>query len=177
MSDADLAERLRSVIVDVPDFPRQGVVFKDITGLLGDAATFRAAIDALAAAHRGENVDHVVGVEARGFIVGGALAYALGCGFVPVRKQGKLPRRTVSVGYSLEYGEGVLEMHADALRPGERVLVVDDLLATGGTAAATVALVEKVGATVVGVAFLVELSALGGAQALRERRRVALVSF
>jgi adenine phosphoribosyltransferase len=174
---AALAEKLRSTIRDVPDFPREGVLFKDITTLLGDAEVFRAAIDGLVAAHRDQGIEKVVGVEARGFVIGGAVAYLLGAGFVPVRKKGRLPAQTVSVRYELEYGEGVLEIHADAIDPGQRVLVVDDLLATGGTAAATVSLVEQLGGIVVSVAFLVELSTLGGAKLLGDRPRLALVSF
>jgi adenine phosphoribosyltransferase len=176
-ADTELADRLRAVIRDVPDFPREGVLFKDVTTLLSDAGAFRAAIDGLVAAHAGQSVDLVVGVESRGFILGGAVAYLLGAGFVPVRKPGKLPAERISVSYALEYGENVLEIHTDAIRPGERVLVVDDLLATGGTAAATVQLVERLGGTVVGVAFLVELSFLDGARALGELPRVALVRF
>jgi adenine phosphoribosyltransferase len=176
-ADTELADRLRAVIRDVPDFPREGVLFKDVTTLLSDAGAFRAAIDGLVAAHAGQSVDLVVGVESRGFILGGAVAYLLGAGFVPVRKPGKLPAERISVSYTLEYGENVLEIHTDAIRPGERVLVVDDLLATGGTAAATVQLVERLGGTVVGVAFLVELSFLDGARALGELPRVALVRF
>jgi len=178
MSDTtSLAERLRSAIRDVPDFPREGVLFKDIGTLLGDGAAFHAAIDGLVDAYRDEQIDKVAGVESRGFVLGGAVAYLLGAGFVPVRKLGKLPGKTVAIRYRLEYGEGVLEIQADAVKPGERVLVVDDLLATGGTAAATASLVEQVGGEVVAVAFLIELSALGGARTLGERRRMALVSF
>ena len=173
----DLAARLASAIRDVPDFPREGVLFKDITTLLRDGEAFAAAVDALAGAHAGGDVDLVAGVESRGFILGGAVARALGAGFVPVRKAGRLPHRTVSVAYALEYGEGVLEMHADAVQPGERVLVVDDLLATGGTAGATVELVERLGGEVAGIAFLVELSTLGGAAALGRRPFVSLVRF
>jgi adenine phosphoribosyltransferase len=177
MSDSALAERLRAVITDVPDFPREGVLFRDVTTLFGDAGAFREAVDALAAAHRGQPIDQIVGVESRGFVVGGALAHALGTGFVPVRTLGKLPRETLAVSYTLEYGEGALEIHADALAPGQRVLVVDDLLATGGTAAATVSLVERLGAEVVGIAFLVELSALGGARLLGDRPHISLIRF
>ncbi|HEX3604983.1 MAG TPA: adenine phosphoribosyltransferase [Candidatus Dormibacteraeota bacterium] len=177
MPTAELAERLRAVIRDVPDFPREGVLFKDVTTLLSDAEAFRAAIDGLVEAHAGQSIDLVVGVESRGFILGGAVAYELGAGFVPVRKEGKLPAARISVSYSLEYGESVLEIHTDAIRPGQRVLIVDDLLATGGTAAATVELVRRLGGVVAGVAFLVELAFLEGARALGDLPRVALVSF
>jgi len=177
MSDRDLAERLRAVITDVPDFPREGVLFRDLTTLFSHGQAFHDAIDALASAHRGQPIDQIVGVESRGFVVGGALAYALGTGFVPVRKKGKLPRKTLAVSYQLEYGEGVLEIHADAMEAGQRVLVVDDLLATGGTAAATVSLVERLGAEVAGIAFLVELEALGGGKLLGDRPYVSLIRF
>ena len=177
MSDLELAERLRAVITDVPDFPREGVLFRDLTTLFSDARAFRDAVDALATAHRGQRIDSIVGVESRGFVVGGALAYALDAGFVAVRKKGRLPRPTLAVSYQLEYGEGVLEIHADALSEGQRVLVVDDLLATGGTAAATVSLVEQLGGEVAGIAFLVELEALGGARLLGDKPHVSLIRF
>src|SRR5205807_6286644 len=155
MAATELAERLRAVIRDVPDFPREGVLFKDVTTLLSDATAFRAAIDGLVEAHAGQSIDLVVGVESRGFILGGAVAYLLGAGFVPVRKPGKLPGERISVSYTLEYGENVLEIHTDAIRAGQRVLVVDDLLATGGTAAAPEDRVHRLGALIVGAAFLV----------------------
>ena len=177
MSDRDLAERLRAVITDVPDFPREGVLFRDLTTLFSHADAFHDAVDALAAAHRGQGIDQIVGVESRGFVVGAALAYALRTGFVAVRKQGKLPRETLAVSYELEYGAGSLEIHADAIARGQRVLVVDDLLATGGTAAATVSLVEQLGGEVVGIAFLVELEALGGARLLGDRPHLSLIRF
>lgn len=172
-----LAARLRTIIRDVPDFPRAGVVFKDVTTLLQDAAAFREAIDRLADAWRDAAVDVVVGVESRGFVLGGALAYLLGAGFVPARKEGRLPSEKIGLSYTLEYGEATLEIHTDAVAAGQRVLVVDDLLATGGTAAATVELVRRLGGEVVGVAFLVELAFLGGAARLGDVPRLSLVTF
>jgi adenine phosphoribosyltransferase len=150
------------LIRDVPDFPRAGVVFKDITPLLADADGFAAAIDAMAAPWRGIALDAVFAVESRGFILGAALARALGLGFVPVRKAGKLPARAHSQAYDLEYGSDCLEVHADAVPPGARVLLVDDVLATGGTLAAALALARMQGADVVGAAVLIELGFLGG---------------
>lgn len=157
-----LSERLRDLIRDVPDFPRPGVLFKDVTTLLRDAGAFHAAVDSLADSWRDERIDVVVGVESRGFVIGGALAYVLDTGFVPVRKAGKLPSEKIALSYSLEYGEAEVEIHTDAIAPGQRVLVVDDLLATGGTAAATIDLVRELGGEVVGLAFLVELGFLHG---------------
>lgn len=163
---ADLAAVLGKLIDDVPDYPRPGVVFKDITPLLADHDAFTAVVHALAAPGRddaGERVvDKVVGMEARGFILAAPVALALGAGFVPVRKAGKLPRATHAVSYALEYGEATLEIHRDAIAPGERVLLVDDVLATGGTVAATRQLVESCGGTVVGVSVLLELGFLDG---------------
>ena len=157
---------LRALIRDVLDFPRPGIVFRDITALLADAAGFREAVDAMAASWARAGVSAVAGIESRGFILGGAIAHQLGAGFVAVRKQGRLPRTTVAEAYQLEYGEAVLEVHTDAVQPDQRVLVVDDLLATGGTAAATVHLLRRIGANVVGCAFLVELDGLGGSRTL-----------
>jgi len=154
----DWARRVR----DVPDFPKPGIVFKDITPMLGDAGDFAAAIDALAAPWREAGIDAVLAIEARGFILGAPLARALGAGFVPVRKPGKLPCRAFRQTYALEYGEDALELHADALRPGARVLLVDDVLATGGTLAAAHALAAQSRAQIVGAAVLIELAALGG---------------
>ncbi|HET6625724.1 MAG TPA: adenine phosphoribosyltransferase [Nocardioidaceae bacterium] len=167
---SELDRLLDRLIRDVPDFPKPGVMFKDITPLLADHDGLSAVVDALAAAGRDAAgntvVDKVVGMEARGFILAAPVALALGAGFVPVRKAGKLPGPTHSVGYALEYGEAVLEMHRDAVAEGERVLLVDDVLATGGTVAATAQLVERCGATVTGVAVLMELSFLPGRAAI-----------
>ena len=164
--DAYLAEHLDALIRDIADFPQPGVVFKDITPLLADHDGFSAVIDVLARAGRDEQgavvVDKVVGMEARGFILAAPVALALGAGFVPVRKAGKLPADTHAVGYDLEYGSATLELHQDSIRPGERVLLVDDVLATGGTVAATAQLVEACGGIVHGVAVLMELSFLPG---------------
>lgn len=164
--DEYLEAHLDGLIRDIPDFPKPGVVFKDITPLLADHDGFSAVIEVLARAGRDADgtvvVDKVVGMEARGFILAAPVALALGAGFVPVRKAGKLPADTHSVGYALEYGEATLELHQDAIRPGERVLIVDDVLATGGTVAATAELVEACGGTVHGVAVLMELSFLSG---------------
>jgi adenine phosphoribosyltransferase len=152
----------RDLIRDIPDFPKPGVAFKDITPLLADADGYAAAIDALAAPWRGIALDAVFGIEARGFILGAALARALGTGFVPVRKPGKLPARTHAQGYDLEYGSDRLEIHADAVAPGARVLLVDDVLASGGTLCASLALARRQGAQVIGAAVLLEITALDG---------------
>jgi adenine phosphoribosyltransferase len=160
---------LREAIRAVPDFPRPGIVFRDITTLLGDARAFAEAIDLLAAPFTAHGVETVVGIEARGFILGGAVAHLLGAGFAPARKAGKLPRRTLAQAYALEYGDGALEMHADALKPGARVLLIDDLIATGGTAEAALALIARLGGDAIGASFVIDLPALGGAQKLRAR--------
>lgn len=160
--DPDTAARLRAFVRDIPDFPRKGILFRDITPLLADARALRSAVEALGAPFADAGVGHVVGIESRGFILGSLVAYRLGAGFVPVRKAGKLPAERIAQSYALEYGQDRLEVHRDALRPGEKVLVVDDLLATGGTAAATVALARRLGAEVVACAFLIELTPLGG---------------
>lgn len=171
-----LVEQVADLIRDVPDHPRPGVVFKDITPLIADGPAFSAVVRHIAASHRG-GVDVVVGMEARGFIFGAPVAVELGVGFVPVRKEGKLPRTTLAGAYELEYGSAVIELHADAVRPGSRVLVVDDVLATGGTAAATLDLLERIGAEVVGVSFVMELAFLGGRARLAGRHVDALVTF
>lgn len=157
---------LKEYIRDVPDFPQKGIVFKDITPLLGNAAAFKYVIDGLAERFRGQGLDAVVGIEARGFIFGAPLAVALGAAFVPVRKKGKLPSATVNEEYALEYGSATVEIHRDGVLPGKRALVVDDVLATGGTLLATQALVEKLGAHVGGMAVLLEIAALGGRRKL-----------
>jgi adenine phosphoribosyltransferase len=167
---------LKRHIRDIPDFPKPGILFKDITPLLADAAAFRAAIDALIEPFRGR-VDLVLGIESRGFIVGAAAAYALGTGIAVVRKPGKLPYRTHQASYELEYGTDSLEIHHDALDHETRVLLVDDLLATGGTASAAVDLVRQCGGRVVGCAFLIELTALGGRARLAGHEVHALISY
>lgn len=155
-------DSLRSAIRDVADFPKPGIIFKDITPILADAGLFRDSITLLAETAGGQKIDKVVGIDARGFIFAAAVADRLGAGFVPVRKKGKLPWKTRQVAYSLEYGESVVELHEDAVAPGETVLLVDDLLATGGTAGAALQLLDQLGAQVVGVAFLIELAFLNG---------------
>ncbi|GGL23483.1 adenine phosphoribosyltransferase [Phycicoccus endophyticus] len=166
--DVGVSELVARSLRDVPDFPQPGVVFKDITPLLGDPGAFAAVVAALADGRRGQ-VDLVAGVEARGFVVGAALAHALGVGFVPVRKAGKLPGDTVAASYDLEYGSATIEVHADALGPGRRVVLVDDVLATGGTALAAWELLERVGGSVVGFDCVVELGFLDGRRRLGER--------
>ncbi|MDP8987575.1 MAG: adenine phosphoribosyltransferase [Actinomycetota bacterium] len=169
--------RLEELVRDIPDFPSPGVVFKDITPLLADAGAFAATVDALAEPFAGQGIEQVVGIEARGFILAGPIAHRLGAGFVPVRKGGKLPGAVEQEHYDLEYGSDLLEVHADALVPGARVLVVDDVLATGGTAAATVRLVEKLGGHVVGLAFVLELGFLSGRTQLPGRQLVSVLTY
>ena len=170
-------DRLRALVRDIPDHPQPGVVFRDITPLLADAMAFRLAIEGLAGPFERATISHVVGIEARGFIVAAPVAHQLGAGFVPVRKPGKLPWRTVAQQYSLEYGSDTLELHVDGVGPGDRVLIVDDVLATGGTAHATVALVEGTGATVVGLGFLIELEFLGGRSRLVGHKIASLLRY
>src|ERR1700733_1312713 len=170
--------RLKDLIREIPDFPRPGVGFKDITPLLADPASLATCVDALADRFSGERIDKVLGVEARGFIIASPVAYRLGAGFVPVRKAGKLPFEVLSVTYELEYGADTLEVHADSLQPGERVLVLDDVLAPGGTASATCRLVEKLGAVTVGFGCIIELSFLHGRRRLDAALPIeALVSY
>jgi len=172
-----LEQHLKNTIVDVPDFPIEGILFKDITPILGDPDSLRRVIDALAEHYEGKNISRFVGIESRGFIFGTALAYAMNKGFVLVRKPGKLPRETVSVSYDLEYGQDTLEIHGDDLKEGERVVIIDDLLATGGTANAACELVEKVGGEVVECAFIIELSFLNGRERLPGRPIHSIVTY
>lgn len=177
MSSTSEPMHLEDWIRDIPDFPQGGILFKDITPLLQDGAAFHTAMERMAAHYAGAGIEVVVGVESRGFIFGSTLAYMLNCGFVPVRKFGKLPYSTVSVEYALEYGTNVVEMHTDAIRPGQRVLIVDDLLATGGTVSAAMELVEKLGGHIAGIAFLVELTFLKGREQLKGHDVFALIKY
>ena len=169
----DLASRIR----DVPDFPHKGIVFKDITTLLKDGPSLRQALDQLTDLVRGWDIDLVAGMESRGFIFAAPIAYKLGLGFVPVRKLGKLPAETISAEYALEYGINTLELHVDAIDPGQRVLIVDDLLATGGTVGATIDLIERLDGVVAGTAFLVELTFLDGRRHLEGYRVASLIKY
>jgi adenine phosphoribosyltransferase len=169
----DLKEKIR--VID--NFPEQGISFKDITTLLKDGAAFHQAIDELAHSFKGESIDVVVGPEARGFVVGAPVAYALGVGFIPVRKPGKLPAEVLKYQYSLEYGKNTLEIHKDAILPGQNVLIVDDLLATGGTTQATINMVEQLGGKVKGLAFLIELTHLAGRHILDQYHIVSLLKY
>lgn len=159
---------LKDSIRSIPDYPKPGIVFRDITTLLSDPRAFRRAVDALVHPYAGGRIDQVAGIEARGFILGGAVAHQLSSGFVPIRKKGKLPYTTVSIAYALEYGTDEMEIHVDAIKPGDRVLLVDDLIATGGTACAAVNLLRRIGAEVVAACFVIDLPEIGGAQKLRD---------
>ncbi len=158
----NIVTELRDSIRTIPDYPKPGIMFRDITTLLGDARAFRRAVDELVQPWAGQRIDKVAGMEARGFILGGAVAHQLSAGFVPIRKKGKLPHTKVSIAYSLEYGVDEMEMHDDAVTPGERVILVDDLIATGGTATGAVKLLQQIGAHVVAACFVIDLPALGG---------------
>jgi adenine phosphoribosyltransferase len=171
------AEELRAKIREIPDFPKPGILFYDITTLLKDAAAFREAIDLMVEPYKDERVDVVVGMESRGFIFSAPMALELHAGLVPVRKLGKLPAETLSVEYALEYGSNTLEIHRDAIGSGQRVLIVDDLLATGGTVRGTIELVERLGGEVVGLAFLVELDFLKGRDRLSGRRVTSVIRY
>ena len=162
------AMQLENLIRKIPDYPKEGIIFRDITTLLENPAGFRRAVDELVQPFAGSRVNHVAGIEARGFILGGAVAYQLSVGFVAVRKQGKLPWQTISVEYELEYGRDEIEIHIDSISPGDRIVIIDDLIATGGTAAATTQLVRDAGGEVVGASFIVDLPDLGGHARLEE---------
>ena len=172
-----MSTRLQSLIRDVPDFPKPGILFKDITPLLADAAALEDATQAMAKPFRKERIDKVVGIESRGFILGAIVARELGVGFIPVRKPGKLPYKSTSIEYALEYGSGTLEIHADACERAARVLVVDDVLATGGTARATCDLLERIGAEVAGLSFLIILDFLKGRERLTGRRIETVLTY
>ncbi len=175
-SGREVAELVASRVLDVPDFPKPGVMFKDLMPLFADGDVFREVVDGIVRYHGRESFDTVVGIEARGFVIAAAIAYAAGVGVVPVRKAGKLPRAAYSASYALEYGEATLEVHQDAFTAGHRVLVVDDVLATGGTAQATLDLVERAGGTVAGFTVLLELGFLGGRERLAPRPVHALLT-
>jgi adenine phosphoribosyltransferase len=164
---ASFESDLRASIRSIPDYPKPGIVFRDITTLLGDARAFRRAVDEMVQPWAGMKIDKVAGIEARGFILGGAVAHQVSAGFVPIRKKGKLPHKSVRIAYSLEYGLDEMEMHEDAVAKGERVILVDDLIATGGTAEAAVKLLRQIGANILAACFIIDLPDLGGAQKLR----------
>ena len=175
--DGTAVERIKTIIRDVPDFPKPGIIFKDITPLLADNAAFTEAIKCMAAKYKGRGITKVLGIEARGFILAAPIAMQLGAGIVPVRKKGKLPYKTISETYALEYGEDTLQMHEDAVGKGEKVLIVDDVLATGGTAKAVCSLVEKLGGKVEAIAVLIELEFLNGREKLAGREVHALIKY
>ncbi|MBX6328309.1 MAG: adenine phosphoribosyltransferase [Pseudolabrys sp.] len=168
MTEPVLENDLRATVRSIPDYPKPGIIFRDITTMLGNARAFRRAVDELVQPWAGMKIDKIAGIEARGFILGGAVAHQVSAGFVPIRKKGKLPHKRVSVTYMLEYGEDEIEIHADALVAGERVVLVDDLIATGGTAEAAVKLLRQLGAEVLGACFVIDLPDLGGASRLRD---------
>jgi adenine phosphoribosyltransferase len=173
----DVIEQLRGAVRDVPDFPKAGIIFKDITPILADGTLFRASIDAFLGRCRGMKIDKIVGIDARGFLFGSAVAYELGVGFVPLRKKGRLPYKTESAKYSLEYGEAEMELHIDAIAPGERIVLVDDLLATGGTSASAATLIEKVGGDLIEAQFLIELEFLHGREKLAPTSVVSFLKY
>jgi adenine phosphoribosyltransferase len=164
--DSDMIAKLRARVRDVPDFPKKGIIFKDITPILKDGALFRASIDVFLEQCKGKKLDKIVGIDARGFVFGSAVAYELGIGFVPLRKKGRLPYKTESAAYTLEYGEAEMELHIDAIVPGEKIVLIDDLLATGGTSASAVRLINKVGGELIEAIFLIELEFLHGREKL-----------
>lgn len=168
---------LANCIRNIPDFPKKGILFRDITTLLNNKAAFKQTIDELAELLKDKKIDYIVAVESRGFIFGGALAYKLNCGFVPVRKKGKLPFKTYQYTYSLEYGEDSLEIHQDAFPPNSKVLILDDLLATGGTTVASINLTKKLNADIIGILYLIELTALGGREKLKNYPVYSLIKY
>ena len=173
----DMLDRLRAGVRDVPDFPKKGIIFKDITPILGDHALFRASVDLFLERCRGKKIDKIVGIDARGFLFGSTVAYELDVGFVPIRKRGKLPYKTEIAKYSLEYGEAEMEMHIDAMMTGEQVVLVDDLLATGGTSAAAAALIKKVGGELLEAQFLIELEFLHGRDQLEPTPVISFLKY
>ena len=174
---SDSLEKLRAAVRDVPDFPKPGIIFKDITPILSNGKLFRASIDAFLEQCRGKEIDKIVGIDARGFLFGSAVAYELGIGFVPLRKKGRLPYKTESAKYSLEYGEAEMELHIDAIERGERIVLIDDLLATGGTSASAATLIRKVGGILVEAQFLIELEFLHGRQKLESTPVVSFLKY
>jgi adenine phosphoribosyltransferase len=174
---SEVIERLRTAVRDVPDFPKKGIIFKDITPILKDGALFRASVDVFLEQCRGKKIDKVVGIDARGFLFGSAVAYELGIGFVPLRKKGRLPYKTESAAYTLEYGEAEMELHIDAITPGEQIVLIDDLLATGGTSASAVTLIKKVGGELVAAIFLIELEFLHGRKKLDQTPVISFLKY
>jgi adenine phosphoribosyltransferase len=174
---SEVIDRLRTAVRDVPDFPKKGIIFKDITPILKDGALFRASVDVFLEQCRGKKIDKVVGIDARGFLFGSAVAYELGIGFVPLRKKGRLPYKTESAAYTLEYGEAEMELHIDAIERGEKIVLIDDLLATGGTSASAVTLIKKVGGELVAAIFLIELEFLHGRKKLESTPVISFLKY
>jgi adenine phosphoribosyltransferase len=175
--DSDKIDILRAGVRDVPDFPKKGIIFKDITPILKDGGLFRASVDLFLEQCRGKKIDKIVGIDARGFLFGSAVAYELGIGFVPLRKKGRLPYKTESAKYSLEYGEAEMELHIDAITPGEQIVLIDDLLATGGTSASATTLINKVGGELVAAIFLIELEFLRGREKLTPTPIISFLKY
>jgi adenine phosphoribosyltransferase len=175
--NSDTIEKLRAAVRDVPDFPKPGIIFKDITPILSSGKLFRASIDLFLENCRGKEIDKIVGIDARGFLFGSAVAYELGVGFVPLRKKGRLPYKTESAKYSLEYGEAEMELHIDAIEPGQRIVLIDDLLATGGTSASAATLIKKVGGVLLEAQFLIELEFLHGRKKLEPTPIVSFLKY
>src|SRR6202040_997033 len=174
---SEVIERLRTAVRDVPDFPKKGIIFKDITPILKDSGLFRASVDLFLEQCRDKKIDKIVGIDARGFLFGSAVAYELAIGFVPLRKKGRLPYKTESAKYSLEYGEAEMELHIDAIKPGEQIVLIDDLLATGGTSASAATLISKVGGKLIEAQFLIELQFLRGREKLAPTPVVSFLKY